>query len=538
MILSMKTKYMLATGLICSMMLSSCYEDKGNYDYSEIEKIEITLPEGLMVMANSESIIFDPVITSSLAGVIDGLNENYEFNCKINYRHTDSETGQYLYWLDINPENKKNINFFAGIPSGNYPIWYSVTNKETGFTANAKGMVSVLTSTYEGWMVLSNEGAEKSARLDIISKDSKGNPMVAANLLGANAPDIKNATQLSLFASMYAGREAIYLLSESGGYRLDLDKLTASESNNVKFTDFIVPTVPGEPVSYLVVTGAGYYYGPTSNYCVTTEGNAYAIRSGNAGSSFEDPMNTTTPGGEPTYKVSPMTGTSMARPGNSTCVLCYDVTNKRFVGWNYNSNPNNLMFTLTDPEGTDRKFSYQTGMELIDMESTRFSNGLVYSVLQDAQGKRYIYGVNMSGNRFTQEVIYNDITAEHFNDATDYVFHSQFPFMFYSSGNKVYSYNLGSGTVNDVMELPAGETITKLKFNLYVNPQLSMLNGMNPSQEFLDKQYDLIVASTTGQENGGIVRFYDIDNSGKMSQLEEYKGFGDHIVDVTYRERR
>jgi outer membrane lipoprotein-sorting protein len=108
--------------------------------------------------------------------------------------------------------------------------------------------------------------------------------------------------------------------------------------------------------------------------------------------------------------------------------------------------------------------------------------------------------------------------------------------MFYSYGNKVYSYNLGTGAINQVLELPTGESVTKLKFNLYVNAELSYLN--NKTEEFLAKQFDLIVASTTGAENGGIVRFYDIDNSGKMSKLEEYTGFGDHIVDVTYRERR
>ena len=194
------------------------------------------------------------------------------------------------------------------------------------------------------------------------------------------------------------------------------------------------------------------------------------------------------------------------------------------------------MFTLTDPEGADRKFSYQTGMELVHMEGTRYSDGLVYSVLQDAQGKRHIYGINLSGSRFTQEVLYNDIATEHFDDATDYAFHSQFPFMFYSYGNKVYSYNLGSGAITQVLELPAGETVTKLKFNLYVNAELGYLN--NQTEEFMAKQFDLIVASTTGEENGGIVRFYDIDTAGQMSQMEEYKGFGDYIVDVTYRERR
>lgn len=534
--MKMKNKYLLVAGLFSSMLLASCYEDKGNYVYSEIEKIEISLPTSLSVMANSEYIKFEPEIVSSVVGNVDDGNDTYEFNCKVDYRHTDSETGEYKYWLDINPDKKKNVNHFAKIPQGSYTIWYSVTNKKTGLTTNAKFPMTVLTSTYEGWLVLCNEGADKSVRLDMISKNSQGESLVSVDIVGDKAPELKEATQIALYPSMYAGQEAIYLMSKSGGYRLDVDKLTMVESNNMKFTTFIVSNFPGEPVSFISVCGSGAWIAPTSRFCVTTEGNAYAIRSAVSGASFEDPMNTTTPGGEPTYKVSPMTGTSMARPGNSTCVLCYDVTNKRFVGWNYNSTPNNLMFTLSDPEGADRKFSYQTGMELVHMEGTRYSNGLVYSVLQDAQGKRHIYGINLSGSRYTQESLYSDIAAEHFDDATAYAFHSQFPFMFYSYGNKVYSYNLGTGAINQVLELPAGESVTKLKFNLYVNAELSYLN--NKTEEFLAKQFDLIVASTTGAENGGIVRFYDIDNSGKMSKLEEYTGFGDHIVDVTYRERR
>ena len=534
--MKMKNKYLVVAGLCCSMLLASCYEDKGNYVYSEIEQIEISLPTSLSVMANSEYIKFEPEIVSSVAGKIEDGNDTYEFNCKVDYRHTDQETGEYMYWLDINPDKKKNINHFAKIPQGSYTLWYSVTNKETGLTTNAKCPMTVLTSTYEGWLVLSNEGTDKSVRLDMISKNSKGESLVSVDIVGDNAPELKEATQIALYPSMYAGQEAVLLMSEDGAYRLDVDKLTMLERNNMKLTDFIVSNVPGEPVSLISVCGPGTWIAPTSRFCVTTEGNAYAIRSAVSGASFEDPMNTTISGGEPTYKVSPMTGTSMARPGNSTCVLCYDVTNKRFVGWNYNSTPNNLMFTLTDPEGADRKFSYQTGMELVHMEGTRYSDGLVYSVLQDAQGKRHIYGINLSGSRFTQEVLYNDIATEHFDDATDYAFHSQFPFMFYSYGNKVYSYNLGSGAITQVLELPAGETVTKLKFNLYVNAELGYLNNQN--EEFMAKQLDLIVAYTTGEENCVIVLFYDIDTAGQMSQMEEYKGFGDYIVDVTYRERR
>ena len=37
----MKTRYMWLLALICPLFLLSCYEDKGNYDYKEINEISI-----------------------------------------------------------------------------------------------------------------------------------------------------------------------------------------------------------------------------------------------------------------------------------------------------------------------------------------------------------------------------------------------------------------------------------------------------------------------------------------------------------------
>lgn len=526
-------KYIISLTAVIMFLLTSCYEDKGNYSYSEVEKIEITLPDNITAMSRAEYITFSPIIISSINGTIAADNANYEFGCKINYVHENSETGATEQWLDMNPEKKKDINFFADVPAKTYPIWYSVTNKQTGVTTNVRGTVKVLSSTYEGWMVLSNVGTDNKARLDIISKDSKGNTVVAVNILGENAPKINDATAIVMNPSLYYNGESIYLMSHTGGYKLDVETLQTTEANNLKMTEFILPSTPGAPVSMLVVN-AGGTAGPISRMCVTDLGNAYAITSNNAGASFEYPMNADAVGADPTFKVSSMTGTSMARPGNTTCVLLYDETNKRFVGWDYNAVDKKLLMSLNDPE-ENKKFSFRTGMTLVDMESTRFSDGLVYSVLQDDRNKRHIYGINLSGSKFTQESIYENITAEHFNDATDYAFHSQYPFMFYSYGNKVYFYNLGTGATKEVVTLDAGETITKLKFNLYVNMVLADLNDQ--SEEFMARQFQLIVGSTTNEENGGAVRFYSISTTGEVKQVDEYKGFG-KVVDVTYRERR
>ncbi len=529
----MKTFNKLFTIVACGLLATACYEDKGNYDYSEMETIEITMPENLAVMSRAENIVFEPKVVSSIAGELGTDNANYEYGCKINYRHTNDENKTEL-WVDIDPDKTKGVNYFADFSAGNYALWYWVTNKETGVTTSAKGSVNVISTTSEGWMVLSNVGADKKARLDVVSRDSKGNPIVAYGVLGDKCPDLREATQVVMNPSMYYGAEAIFLLSKSGGYRLNVSSMACTEDNNMKLTDFILSSTPGEPIAFTIIN-AGGYYGPTSRMCVTDLGNAYAIRSGTSGASFETPLNTDKGGNDATYQVAPAAGTSLERPGNSSCALLYDITNKRFVGWNYYASDNNVLFSLTDPEDATKKFSYTTGMTFVDMVSTRFSGGLVYTILEDDSKQRQVYGVNLSGSRFTQEALYSGITSEHFNDAVDYAFHSQYPFMFYCYDNKVYSYNLGTSALNEVLTLPAGEKVTMLKFNLFVNMRLDWL--ADHSDEFLSKQFDLIVGSTTGEDDGGHVRFYTIDTTGKMSLKEEYSGFG-NVVDVTYREVR
>ena len=528
-----KLKYSLLLAIM-PLLCISCYEDKGNYTYSEKEVVTITLPDNLKVMSRAEYINFDPAIVSSLNGDIAADNKNYTFGCKINYQYYNSKTGETENWTDIDSAKTKTVNYFAKLPAGTYKIMYDVTNVGTGVTTSILGNVSLLSATSEGWMVLNNVGTENRVRLDMISTDSKGNMVTARDVMGDKAPALYNGTQVMINPSKFWNGEGLFLMSKSGGYRLNVSTLQTTETDNMKLTDFILSTTPGQPVSMIIVNKGGTS-GPLSRVCVTDVGNAYALTSNASGASFEDPINTNTRGTAPTYSVSPMIGTSMARPGNSSCVLLYDNTNKRFMGWNYGATDNHITFALNDPDGVSKKFSYKTGMDLVAMKSTRYSDGLVYSVLQDAQKLRHIYGINLSGSQFTQESIYENITAEHFNDASDYAFHSQYPFMFYSYGNKVYCYNLGTGAVSDVLTLDAGETVTMLKFNLFVNMQLSDL--ADHSDEFLAKQYQLIVGSSTSASDGGFVRFYAIDNTGKMTKKEEYKGFG-KVVDVTYRERR
>ncbi|MEG2791475.1 MAG: hypothetical protein RSA98_07820, partial [Odoribacter sp.] len=113
-----------------------------------------------------------------------------------------------------------------------------------------------------------------------------------------------------------------------------------------------------------------------------------------------------------------------------------------------------------------------------------------------------------------------------------------YPFMYYAVGDKVYSYNLGTKATESAITLP-GETITMLKFNLYVQPNLADLN--DKSDEFLSRQFELMVGSYSNAAkdiNGGKLGFYKVNNNNNtLTKRIDYSGFA-HIVDVVYRERR
>lgn len=525
------------------MLLTACYEDKGNYTYGDLEEVTVEFPENIVAMEKSEPLVFSPKVVSSIAGEINSDNPDYEFGCQL-YRQVVVD-GKSVYWHDIDPDKTKDINFLMpDVPANNYTIWYTVTNKKSGVTFNFKNSVSIKSTTSEGWMVLS-KGADSKARLGIVYTHANGTEMVRNNVLPEDGPDIIDPTEIVMVPVYgYASGDEIYLTARKGAYKLNVNTLEAPATELIRNVLFISPNIPGEVVKLHPMYSSGTYKYLTQT-CVTSEGNCYGIYSASAGACFEFPLNTDAYSNDPTYKVSPFVGSSQARPGNTGISLFYDITNKRFMIFNYY-----IAYTywtygdagkkLIEPELPENPlFSFNTGMDIVDMESTRYSDGEVFTVLQDANGHRHIYGilVNTYGasNVLNQGAKYSDIDAPDFDTADDYAFHSQYPLMFYSKGNKVYCYNLALKTSAGVITLDPSEKVSKLKFNLY---QMASQNNLtNKSQEFMDMQFKLIVASSNGADGGSKIRFYNVSEQGQMSLYKEFGGFDGEIVDVTYRER-
>jgi hypothetical protein len=195
------------------------------------------------------------------------------------------------------------------------------------------------------------------------------------------------------------------------------------------------------------------------------------------------------------------------------------------------------------PAGSPNLFPYKTGRDMVYMQGSRRSNGMVEAILQDAQGKRSIYGMKVAGtppgyaSNVVQDYYHENVNAPGFEQATLFAFDPQFPFLFYAVGNKVYRYVLTTKTATEVANITGGE-ITTLKYNLWRMPNQANLN--NQSAAFLSQQYQLIVGTfdnSVANGNGGKVTFYEVDGTtSNVNKLHEYGGFG-KVKDVVYRER-
>ena len=522
--------------------LCACFDDKGNYDYREVAEITIeNVPEVIEVLGNSDHIVVKPKVVSSLEGEITGDNANFEFSYKIEIKGGGTiESGQR--WVDLNPAKTLDLDTLAAFVANTYIGWFSVTDKRSGVQTSATFDIKVSSPTYEGWMVLCNEGKQERVRMDMISVISAERVIPAYDVLTPlGLPELKQAKGIGFYPNRFANpADVIYVMSGEGTFKIDRETFKTDASWNIRNIDFIIPPRDENVICYTPVNNASTA-GALACICVTDVGNAYVQVFDAAGAAFEYPVNTSIRGSVPEFRVAPYVGVSMARPGNGSTALLYDVDNRQFVGWKYGYD-DDAMQTLTPlPDPENGLFSFKTGMELVYMESTRYSSGLVYAIFKDNAGKRSIYGINMSGNGFVQEAKYENLNAPDFDKATSFAFHSQFPYMFYAVDNKVYLHNLGTNTTfpMDNIVLGDNEEVTMLKFNLYRQCSLDDLN--NQSDEFMARQYELMVGSynhSALDNNGGRLGFYPVDGvNNSVTKRTGYSGFA-KIKDVVYRERR
>ena len=363
--------------------------------------------------------------------------------------------------------------------------------------------------------------------------------------IASGLPTLHHGTCINMYAAYANPGDRVHLFTREGSYFLDTETLESEELYEYNGLYFAIQ--PNETIikeSYFAASS--YSHMVKYQFCFSEKGNLYLKENSAGGASFGIPVNTTKAGMDPEFRVAPYMGYNWSRPwgdANAANVLFYDIDNLRFMlfvgGTNYGGGNGLQLEPIANPgEDESHLFSYNTGRNFVYMESTRRSNGLTYTILEDpSTGKRSIYGINMGGRKPIQELYIENVDAPDFDKATQFAFHSQYPIMFYSVGSKLYLYSLGTRTTTEMQTNLNGAEITKLKFNLYTMPVYTSL--ANQSEDFMNQQYRLVVGSYDNSNvNGGKVSIFDVDGLNyNISLREQYDGFA-KVVDIVYRERK
>ena len=130
--------------VICmNVLIIGCFEDKGNYEYSELNEIHIdTLASPWRVDFQEEVILTPNVVTSK--------ESEYEY-----------------YWLLIDKQSniacdtisrEKELKYTVNLAAGSYRLVFRVKDMKTGLIASVETNLEVASNLSDGWIILKDDG--------------------------------------------------------------------------------------------------------------------------------------------------------------------------------------------------------------------------------------------------------------------------------------------------------------------------------------------------------------------------------------------
>ena len=163
------------------------------------------IPALTEVLQYIDHIQISPKFVSSTEGEIKPGDANYEVLYRLGHKGMgnfgyDYEQQKSIVWKELDfVSGTFNLDVPADFPTGMYTLWITLTDKRDGSVTSKQFDISIVSTTYEGWLVLCNEGSDNVARLDMITK-LPGNRINAIHNICEGLPTLHNATCINAWA--------------------------------------------------------------------------------------------------------------------------------------------------------------------------------------------------------------------------------------------------------------------------------------------------------------------------------------------------
>ncbi|WP_178372090.1 PKD-like family lipoprotein [Chitinophaga jiangningensis] len=512
-------------GLLALVVLfAACRKDLGNYEYKEVNALEIRgIPDTVVVKL----------------GTIVPIRPDLTFT-------QDTVAGHFTYeWMAIDnaTDNKfrlldtsRNLTVEVPLQAGYYNVYYTVKEKSTGITWSKKFVMSVVGALgKKGWFFMSDVDGKTNVQFweedmaqlgvypirhtDLLSKIK--DPVSGKPLTLEGKPRYLNVTNLSVNVAETGYKYWLYLGSEFSGEKINITNGLIWKNPSYSFRFETANLYPSNPL-WVHSQGAGVAY-------AYYEGQLYKSYSVNK-EVFGIPINRLNTG--ETFKISPY----MAVPLNMQELLSivYDVDNKRFMK-HYGAATSYMTALLPKVGGFDPN---NVNMDLVYMAHTAAFGGQAVAVLKDAANKRFIARITLTTSGTTSAEKLEEVNLPELAAADHFEVDIRYGFLIYSVKEKLYAYDMDAKKQWLLRDFGAGAEITMLKSGMdCVLPSWAayLLRPQNYNRAQIEPPVVGLMVGVFNPAQGPMGGKVDIVNMELASHPSYYtfSGFG-RVVDIEY----
>lgn len=495
--------------LFCTVA-SSCFKDKGNYNYSEITQIKID-SFGKKAALYQDSFFLTPQITSLPDGALAEDTSRYSYVWTLAVVSRDVAKGDVPL---LTLSTSRNLRCRLTMRPTAYVLYFKMTDRVTGNIYHMQTDLTVTTSTYEGWLMLTD--INNVTRLDMVSFPQA--PLTDTLLIkdvmnGSEIPVTHGPREISYVSSSQGSY--VYFTAADGGHKLDPDLFSWKSSYDLRYEclfDYGAIFSPGFVSNH--GSGGSYmlYYNNNYYYMFQPQAAVYGLPVNRViGENYE-------------FDAAPYE----AKPTNvSFDGILFDRTLKRFVRVK-DTNPTGCTLLTDDPASPNYKFSWTPNMDLVYMVGNQYSYNSYAFLKNPANNKVYVYSWSLTNLALTQNFA-KELAVTDIDKAERFAVSPEYNYMFYSVGSKIYEVDFDNPTVSKLVLDLGSKKISLLKFHQF-----------RSYTKFAPQAKCLMVGSydpgLPAGSCGTLSQYYVPGLFGDPILSKSWSGFG-KIVSLTYRER-
>ncbi|WP_161964215.1 PKD-like family lipoprotein [Chitinophaga flava] len=410
--------------------MAGCYKDEGNYDYQEINSVEISGIDSSYAVMQGDPLVIKPVLSFTKDQSGDTSKYSYEWLAIAKY-------GAGPYGERFQLANTRNLDIHIYLePSKDYYVYYRVIDKATGVTFKYRFMLTVSIMTSKGMLILSEVNGK--ARLDMLSEYPKKYTMYTdvLTMLGSQVPRDGAPIEMGVVSTGY------YLTTTAGTHKINTSNFGWQPANSIAYE--FQTNMPDNMVAERLISYSG------GALCLS-DGNLYVYYQVSS-IRYNVPVNYI--GSEGKYfKVS-----KHISVGSSIMpTILYDETNHRFIRYQAPNAESNYM-----PDG-GTLFNYQDPTkDLLYMTWNNYNNGMTFALLKDRATQQVMLARMNVTNTLLLQNSYGQVVAPDIEKATQFAVDPVNGYLFYSVGGRLYEYDQSLKTTKVMLDRP-GEVISLLR---------------------------------------------------------------------------